>query len=270
MKDFHIISEAIHVSYDLITEEDNMSFSKVNDYFALVLFESGEGTHVIDAVEYKVHPYQAHLIFPGQIHKLELTPGTVGHRLLINSSYFQIAYASTYFSAFNIRYRFSIALEPEYFQKVLSELLVIKSELHMASNFEDLIYLRCNIIINLLKRQTEARFSDQSLYKSDTIIHQFQTLVEQYFHEHKSVTFYASQLNVTANYLSILCNRRFKMSAQAIIHDRVIIEAQKLIKTRDLSIKEIAFLLGFNEPAYFSSFFKSKMGVTARHYKKHS
>jgi len=38
----------------------------------------------------------------------------------------------------------------------------------------------------------------------------------------------------------------------------LIVEAKRELYTKDLSVKEIAFKLGFEDPAYFSRFFKKE------------
>ncbi|MCH5685442.1 helix-turn-helix domain-containing protein [Niabella sp. W65] len=52
------------------------------------------------------------------------------------------------------------------------------------------------------------------------------------------------------------------------IQQRVLLEAKRLLQSTDLSIKEIAFELGFVDHAYFSNFFKSHTGATPTEFKE--
>jgi len=57
------------------------------------------------------------------------------------------------------------------------------------------------------------------------------------------------------------------MPALAFIQNRLLLEARNLLQNSGMSVKEIAFELGFNELSYFSAFFKSKTGQSPRQYK---
>jgi AraC family transcriptional activator of pobA len=100
------------------------------------------------------------------------------------------------------------------------------------------------------------------VYQSNPRLARFSMLIERHFKEEKLVTFYASELNLSANYLNILCKRNLGVPATQLIQQRVLLEAKRLLQSTDLSIKEIAFELGFVDHAYFSNFFKSQTSVT--------
>ncbi|MFC3159496.1 helix-turn-helix domain-containing protein [Chryseobacterium arachidis] len=53
-----------------------------------------------------------------------------------------------------------------------------------------------------------------------------------------------------------------------IIHDRIMMHARRQINYSNLSIKEIAYELGYDNIQTFSRFFKSKEGVSPVHYRK--
>ena len=45
-------------------------------------------------------------------------------------------------------------------------------------------------------------------------------------------------------------------------------ESQRLLLETDLSVKDIAYAVGFDNENYFSEFFKSKLGVTALNFRR--
>jgi len=51
------------------------------------------------------------------------------------------------------------------------------------------------------------------------------------------------------------------------IHERLILEAKRLLYHTDQSIKEIAFNLGFEEASYFNKFFKRLTQQTPLQYR---
>jgi YesN/AraC family two-component response regulator len=93
-------------------------------------------------------------------------------------------------------------------------------------------------------------------------------LIDRHFNTESSVHFYADRLNITANYLNILSQRYLKVPAGDVIKERTILEAKRLLTSTDLSIKEIAYQLGFNDNTYFSKVFKKYAGKTPGDFKE--
>jgi AraC family transcriptional activator of pobA len=72
---------------------------------------------------------------------------------------------------------------------------------------------------------------------------------------------FAQKLNVHINYLNRVLKKQFGMTTTKIITDRVIREAKSLLLHTDLSIGEIGYSLGFEEPTHFSYFFHKHAGM---------
>jgi AraC family transcriptional regulator, transcriptional activator of pobA len=114
---------------------------------------------------------------------------------------------------------------------------------------------------------------DLIIHKLNTINHslkQFSELIELYFQANKNVSFYSDLLNVNTNYLNQISKRITGISAGDHIRNRVILEAQKMLITDSISAKEIAFRLGYEDPAYFNRLFKNKTGMSMIEYRKKS
>lgn len=100
------------------------------------------------------------------------------------------------------------------------------------------------------------------------IVREFNFLVDKHFAEHHDVAFYASKLNKSPKTLSNLFSAFSSRSPLNIIHDRIMISARRQISYSNLSIKEIAHLLGYDDIQTFSRFFKSKEGVSPAQYRE--
>lgn len=84
----------------------------------------------------------------------------------------------------------------------------------------------------------------------------FRQLIEQHFREHWTVERYADALGMSADRLNRQAKAAFNTNAKTLIADRLMLEAKRrLIYTRS-SLDEIAYDLGFKDPAYFSRAFK--------------
>jgi AraC family transcriptional activator of pobA len=110
------------------------------------------------------------------------------------------------------------------------------------------------VITKLAKSNT-----GQNLNKSDDkldIFRQFNLLVEANFHQEHSVQYYADRLHKSPKTLAnifLLYNQKTPIQ---MIHTRIIIEAKRLLSFTSKSIKQITYELGFDDPAYFTRFFK--------------
>jgi AraC family transcriptional activator of pobA len=102
------------------------------------------------------------------------------------------------------------------------------------------------------------------------IVERFRTLVEQNFRANLSIGAYAAKLGVSEARLTTACRRTLGSPAIKLIHRRIMIEAERHLAYSAVAVAEIAALLGFSDPAYFSRFFtkhagKSPTDFRARH-----
>jgi|GEM_PF-2663880 len=95
----------------------------------------------------------------------------------------------------------------------------------------------------------------------------FQQLLEQHYTRWKSVAEYAAHLRVTANHLSVSIRKETGRPAGEHIRRRIVLEAKRLASLSDVSLKEVAYQLGFEDAAHFSKLFKRGTGVTFSHFK---
>ena len=100
------------------------------------------------------------------------------------------------------------------------------------------------------------------------IVREFNYLVDKHFASHHNVAFYASQLNKSPKTLSNLFSQVSTRTPLNIIHDRIMTHARRQINYSNLSIKEIAFELGYEDIQTFSRFFKGKEGMSPNHYRE--
>ena len=64
------------------------------------------------------------------------------------------------------------------------------------------------------------------------------------------------------------CVRVAGQSPTQLIHSRMLIEAERQLRYTGMSITQIAYYLGFEDPAYFSRFFAKGMGASPRSFRR--
>lgn len=99
------------------------------------------------------------------------------------------------------------------------------------------------------------------------IVREFNFLVEQNFKTIHSVQDYASLLNKSPKTLSNLFSKVSEKTPLQIIHERRCIEAKRLLRYSDKSIKEIAYEIGFEDIQAFSKFFKKMENTSPSDFK---
>lgn len=233
-----------------------------HDFFLFMLFEAGSGTHSIDFVDHQVKGQQLHLLFPEQIHKWDLNEDIHAHQLMISRSIFETLANSLRFSLIMYQNYPVINLSNEAYQHILYEFQHIKTELSKPDILWEIIQVRTKLIALMISQEAETIFNNHTVYQTKPLLFRYRSLIDAHYKTEKLVAFYADQLNISANYLNILCKRYFNVSATALIHERLVLEAKRILLITEKPIKAIAFDLGFYDVAYFSKFFKKQTQIT--------
>ena len=95
-----------------------------------------------------------------------------------------------------------------------------------------------------------------------SIIEKFRNLISQQWKAFHQVSEYADKLHITPGHLNSLVKTNTGKSAIDLIQEKRLMEAKRFLVHTNLSIKEIAYETGFDDPAYFSRFFKKWNKVT--------
>ncbi|SFW67745.1 helix-turn-helix domain-containing protein [Chitinophaga sancti] len=128
-----------------------------------------------------------------------------------------------------------------------------------------------NIIISLLEsllNYSERFYQRQFLTRrksSHQLLEQLDTLLEEHFKSVAglpTVSSIATQLHVSADYLSGMLKALTGLNTQQLIHEKLIEKAKLQLSTTSLSVSEIAYQLGFEHPQSFSKLFKTKTNLS--------
>ena len=114
----------------------------------------------------------------------------------------------------------------------------------------------------LAERQTDVKGT-----RAETLARSFQALVDDRYGKSRTIGDYATALGISSTHLNRVCNHVFGTSALNVIERRIVLEAQRYLQFSVLSIKEIAFLLGYQDAAYFSRFFRRRVGTSPQDYR---
>jgi AraC-like DNA-binding protein len=109
-----------------------------------------------------------------------------------------------------------------------------------------------------LTRQEGAILRD----KHHHLVETFMALVERHFRSGEGVAEYAARMGVTPTHLSRLCKEASGRPAHALLTDRIMHEARRLLADTDMPAREVAEHLGFSSAQYFTRAFAQSTGKT--------
>ena len=114
----------------------------------------------------------------------------------------------------------------------------------------------------VLASAIEDKSSSSSLPKTRAwaIANDFITLVHRHYARHHDVAYYADRLNISADYLNVICRENLGFSAKTRIDSQIIIGIKTLLDTTDLPIKSIAERLHYDNPSYMCRVFRRITG----------
>ncbi|MGP9498265.1 4-hydroxyphenylacetate catabolism regulatory protein HpaA [Halomonas sp. AOP43-D1-4] len=130
-----------------------------------------------------------------------------------------------------------------------------------------LITLTRLIFIGLFRLSANSLKAQNVRHDELSLFHRFNLEIEARYRAHWTLANYARVLNVTEARLNSVCRRIAGVPSKQVIHDRVMQEARRLLIFTRMSVNEIAYQLGFKDPAYFCRFFARHSGTTPSGYR---
>ncbi|MEZ9243291.1 helix-turn-helix domain-containing protein [Vibrio lentus] len=231
-----------------------------HEYWELVWCVDNLGSQSIDFVDYDNKVGRIFTIAPGQVHRSELvgenarllvfTPG------FVKTNHRNTQLVDTVFAMHQSRPPYLDCSE-EGNRYLLPIFTMIKEECEREDNDWDLVESLVNSFLRYI-----LRFATQSSLKGevrDSRVNKVVDLIEQHYTKHKHCEFYAQALSITNKRINEIVKAERGKTVTQLIHDRTILEANRELIFSTKTIKTIAFELGFEDPAYFSRFYRGQM-----------
>ncbi|GGB42784.1 AraC family transcriptional regulator [Roseibium aquae] len=90
----------------------------------------------------------------------------------------------------------------------------------------------------------------------------FRSLIEEHFRQQRRPDFFAAAMGMPVARLNRHCRMFTDKTVAQVIRDRLILEAKRLLAYSRLSVSQIAYDLGYEDPAYFSRVFRKETGLS--------
>ncbi len=132
---------------------------------------------------------------------------------------------------------------------------------------EMLVMLLKRLIIKITRLAKEQLIPSELKDTQIDIVRKYNVLVDTHYKTKKQVSDYADLLFKSPKTLSNLFAKYNQKSPLHIIHERIVLEAKRLLTYTDKTSKEIAYDLGFEEVGTFHKIFKKITSQTPQHFK---
>ncbi|HEV7846097.1 MAG TPA: AraC family transcriptional regulator [Thermoleophilaceae bacterium] len=234
-------------------------------YHELIWVREGHGRHLIDGEPLEFGPRTLTLIAKGQVHQFERAERISGVVARFDDEWLTGGLAEEVGRRWLFTSQGCTSLSPpedeaERFDALLG---LLRVEVERPATRESAELRRHLLSAALLwaQRWREAQLEEGGATRSDVQLHQqFLEALERDFATDHDAGHYAGVLAVTAGTLSRTLTKLTGRTTKQLILERVILEAVRLLRFSDLSIKEIAARLGFSDQFAFSKAFKRQRG----------
>jgi len=109
---------------------------------------------------------------------------------------------------------------------------------------------------------------DEIKSKQEILLEKFLNLLQANYKEHRDMEFYAGRMCLTPKYLSKVIKEKSGKSASEWIDNYVTLEARALLKSTNMTIRQISDELNFPSQSFFGKYFKRHQGMSPKEYRK--
>jgi AraC-like DNA-binding protein len=238
--------------------EPVVPFPHRHSFYHLVIIRSGNGWHEIDFERHRVRPHQVFVMKPGQVHSWKMARDTKGYILEFGSESVFQGTIPALLSELPPLVQFGRSGAWEKIHHLLE--YMIEEYEALPAGFESCLVFYLSAILIELSRAEKGR--SQEMKSLDPFIARYLELVERNFRREHRVQFYADLMETTPKALTMRASRSLGQSARDVIQDRCLLESKRLLAYSNRTIAEIGENLGFEDPNYFSRFFRENAGLS--------
>ena len=285
--------KAVKIYQEVYSEEGNVSFGIFrmediyleqngepdephrHDYYTVLIVKKAKGVHKIDFNIYEFSNKQIFFVAPGQVHQVNTTEKPTGFAMTFSNQFLvKNSIPLSFIDNLNLfqNYGQSPPIMPnkqqfetiEHYANQIFELNISNANMRCLSisAFLKLLLIECNNVCCINPIEMDVDTNGYNLIRA------FKKAVEKDYKKEHSTTYYANILYVSPDHLNRTFKAKTGKTAKEYIQSRIITEAKRLLYFSNLTNKEIAYELGFSEPANFSAFFKRHTQSSPLHFKK--
>lgn len=249
-----------------------------HDFYEILYITGGEGTHFIDFNAYPIRADTVYFISPGQVHYWNTSVPLEGEFILFTEDFLLLAPSDymvlqefSFFHSIEDTPALGLSVGERERVKPLIQSIAAESQ---ENKFRSGSVLRAYLHIFLVEMQRIYAVHEGTHYATGTdgaiptLVRHFKQLVARQFLTKQSVQAYADQLGVTISHLNNTVKAVTGKTPGRLIRQELVLEAKRLFTHTDLTSAEVGYRLSFDDPSYFSRFFKRETAMSTMQFRK--
>ncbi len=281
---FALYGETAGTDQDMLHVEDVQSRSQQYQWeiephmhhglFQVLWLQRGSAEVLLDEHRSSVQALAALVVPPGVVHGFRFAPDTDGKVLTLSAPFLLEGEFQSVGEAFRALFlrpavlKFEPGTDAGERLSALFAALLAEFSLPDSVNSPVPVWLARSLVWHLSKVSALGQHNQNPrAYQHQALFTRFLLLVEQHFLEHWPLERYASRLGLSTPRLNRLVRAERGVSALELVHERLTREACRRLIYVAAPAARLAAELGFDDPAYFSRFFKRRTGHTPQSYR---
>ena len=262
---------------DFLKKDINDLYTKHHktNFYILIIVTEHIGRHSLDYTDYYFEKGTVLAVRKDQVHKFYHNNKVKGYLLL-----FREEFLNSYLSEGEVSHTIQLfnelltspktKLEAADYTNILILLNHIENEFLKISDEYSLKIIRSllHVLITLIHRVKSKGYNKVRLSNYLKEFIKFQNLLEKNYSETKKVADYAKKLGFSSKKLNTIVKYVANKPAKNFIDEVIIIKIKRYLLHTNLSVKEVAYKVGFKDPTNLYKYFKKHTEFTPEAYKK--
>lgn len=246
-----------------------------HSYYQIIWFFKAGGSHTIDFRSYTIDEDSLFFISKDQVHCFDSSLEIEGRLIHFNDSFFTHSDVDAFLKSNILKKgenpRYTLDKATKKIAHSYLQLIEWEMKKRLEFGFEALIRFLLKAFLIQIERLHNLEGDKLNLTDPYELQYfKFSNLVEDHFSKRHEVKYYADLLHISTKTLAAICRQHAGKSPSQIIAERVILEAKRLLQFTPLRINEIAYKVGFEDPSYFTKYFKRYLEVSAIQFRKNT
>lgn len=267
----HPLVSVINLSESIFLEDDVWK-GFVNRFYCVALKRNATGKIRYGQQHYDYDKGVLSFTAPNQVQYLDLQNiqcDSEGHLLIFHEDFLlkhPLAQTISSYGFFSYAVNEALHLSEDEENDLIQILNKIDKECqHIDRHTQEIILSQIDLLLNYSNRFYERQFITRK-NGNHQLLAKFEKFLNDYFDQEQTaekglltVHLVADAMNLSPNYLSDLLRIHTGQNTQQHIHEKLINKAKEKLSSTQLSVSEIAYILGFEHAQSFSTLFKKKM-----------